>query len=297
MVIYFEQWVFLAILAALFGGLHAFTHKIAAERGYGSGYFNALSTGVAAFIGIVYVSVFVGWTGALFVYGIALCLLSAIFYVLNANTKIEALRHIDSTVFFPISKTMTVVITALFGITLFHEQLTHLQLLGFLLSLLVPFLLIHKKTSASQKNLSKGLILLFVAALFSSGATLVNKYAALGYQDAVLFVVCTHILITLVALASGIHQEKGKQASVPFSALFHDARYVPLCVIAGCFQFLGFYTNVSSLVTGHLSLAYAIMSLQVVVPVVLSVLWYKEHFDIKKGVALAVSVGATYLMK
>lgn len=297
MVTALDHWVIFAILAALFGGLHAFTHKIAAERGYASGYFNALSTGCAAIIGIVYVTAYVGWTHAFFLYGFLLCVFSAVFYVLNANTKIDALRYIDSTLYFPLNKTLTVLATAAAGVILFSEQFTNLQFAGFALSLVVPFLLINTHARSTQKNLSRGLFLLTLAAIFSTGATLVNKFAAMSFASPVLFVVLTHVVITAVAFVSGIEQGRRNNTHDRVSSLTTNSSYIALCVIAGAFQFFGFLTNVSSLVTGNLSLAYAIMSLQVVVPVVLSILWYKEHVDLKKASALFVSVVATYLMK
>ena len=56
-------------------------------------------------------------------------------------------------------------------------------------------------------------------------------------------------------------------------------------------------SGVQSLQTGSLSLAYAIMSLQVMVPVFLSVLFFGEKMDISKGSALVLSIVSTYLMR
>jgi uncharacterized membrane protein len=292
-----QTWFIYACVAAVFAGLHAFTHKIAAERGYGSGYFNAISTGSAAVIGLLYVTTTIGWSGSLVWYGLLLCFLSAVTYVLNANAKIDSLKYIESALFFPLSKSSTVLLTGLFGILLFHESLTLMQMIGFVCSMLVPFLLLQNHISNAQKNLRLGLLLLGVSVFFSSFATLINKFGSTAFSSVFLYVVITHVLIAAVAFTTGFQQKKKDDSHASFFSLFKKSDYVLLCIAAGFFQFIGFYANVASLQTGALSLAYAIMSLQVMVPVFLSVFFFEEKLDRNKMLALILSVIATFLMK
>lgn len=288
-------WFVYAVLAALFGGLHAFTHKIAAERAYNSGYFQGISTACAACIGALYITYTQSWQNIFIFYGCMWTFLSAVFFVLNTSTKIESLKYIESTLFFPLNKTVTVCIVTVLGVVLLREHLTHVQMIGIALSLTVPFLLITKHIHAHQKNMGRGIIYLSIAGLFSACATLVNKLGALSYATPVMFVFVTHVCISSLGFFDGVRSAQKTSGSI--RTLMRDTQFIAFCLIAGAFQFLGFLMNVSSLAIGNLSLAYAIMSLQIIVPIFLSVLWYNEHLDMRKFSALTVSIVASYLMK
>jgi drug/metabolite transporter (DMT)-like permease len=291
-----EQWLLYAIASAIFSGLHAFTLKIAAERGISSGYFNAYSCSFSAFIGALIAYVYVPLQGA-WILGIVMAFLSGAVYVCSSGTRIESLRYITSSLYFPISKSTTVIFTTIAGVLLFNEVISIPEWVGLFLALLVPLTLFHADEIPLQKNIYWGVIFLIAASLFSTVATIINKYSTGIFEAPLLFVVLTHISIALVGWGSGsIEEKKRNRENKEVRHRTLTMPFVVLCVCAGSFQLLGFWTNIVSLTQGPLSLAYAVMSFQMLVPMLLSAWIYHEHWDIRKYVALALSCASMYFL-
>ncbi|MFM2414915.1 MAG: hypothetical protein RI911_608 [Candidatus Parcubacteria bacterium] len=291
-----DQWFIYALASALFSGLHAFTLKVAAERGISSGFFNAYSCTFSACVGAVMAILCVPLSGH-WLLGIAMAFLSGVIYVCSSSTRIESLRSITTTLYFPISKSATVIFTTVAGILLFFESITFSEWIALGLALLVPLMLLHPGEVKQQKQIHRGVLFLILASLFSALATVVNKYSTGIFDSPLVFVVVTHISIACVGWASGMLEERKRAAdNVAQRERALTTSFVVLCVCAGTFQLLGFWTNMVSLTEGPLSLAYAVMSFQMLVPMLLSALVYKEQWDLRKGAAVALSCASMYFM-
>lgn len=291
-----EVWLLYALASALFSGLHAFTLKVAAERGVSSGYFNAYSCTFSACVGACIAFTYASFAGA-WVLGVGMAVLSGVIYVCSSNTRIESLRYITSSLYFPISKSATVIFTTAVGVLVLSESITPGEWIGLLLALAVPLTLLHADEIPRQKSMYLGLLFLIVASLFSTAATMVNKYSTGIFESPLIFVVLTHISIAIVGWITGFAEEhkrakdgkeqRHRSLTVPF---------IILCMSAGSFQLLGFWTNIVSLTEGPLSLAYAVMSFQMLVPMILSAFVYREEWDIRKVAALALSSASLYFI-
>ncbi len=291
-----EPWFLYALASAVFSGLHAFTLKVAAERGISSGYFNAYSCSFSACVGAAIAYAFAPLSGA-WMLGVMMAFLSGVVYVFSSGTRIESLRYITSSLYFPISKSATVIFTVCAGFILFNETITGWESIGLLLALAVPLTLLHADEIPRQKNMYWGLVFLVVASLFSTGATIINKYSTGIFDAPLLFVVLTHISIAAVGWGTGFVEEKkrardGKEVRHRTLTI----SFVVLCMCAGTFQLLGFWTNIVSLTEGPLSLAYAVMSFQMLVPMILSAVVYHESWDMRKVVAFMLSSASLYFM-
>lgn len=291
-----EVWLVYALASALFSGLHAFTLKVAAERGVSSGYFNAYSCTFSACVGACIAYTSASFAGA-WVLGVGMAVLSGVIYVCSSGTRIESLRYITSSLYFPISKSATVIFTTAVGVLLFSESITFREWVGLLLALAVPLTLLHADEIPRQKNMYWGIVFLIIASLFSTSATMVNKYSTGIFESPLIFVVLTHISIAIVGWMTGFAEER-KRA--------HDGKeqrhrtltvsFVLLCMCAGAFQLLGFWTNIVSLTEGPLSLAYAVMSFQMLVPMVLSAIIYGEVWDLRKAAAFILSTCSLFFI-
>lgn len=284
-----EVWLIYALASALFSGLHAFTLKVAAERGISSGYFNAYSCSFSAFVGAILAYLYVPLVGA-WILGIAMAFLSGVIYVCSSGTRIESLRYITSSLYFPISKSATVVFAALAGLILFSETIQPLEYIGLALALAVPLMLLHADEIPRQKSMYWGVLFLIISSLFSTSATIVNKYSTGIFESPLIFVVLTHISIASVGWITGFAEERKRaHAGKEVRHRTLTVSFVVLCMCAGACQLLGFWTNIVSLTEGPLSLAYAVMSFQMLVPMVLSALVYREQWDVRKALAFVLS--------
>ncbi len=291
-----EVWLVYALASALFSGLHAFTLKVAAERGVSSGYFNAYSCTFSACVGACIAYGYASFAGA-WILGIGMAMLSGVIYVCSSGTRIESLRYITSSLYFPISKSATVIFTTAVGILLFSEGITLGEWVGLFLALAVPLTLLHADEIPRQKNMYWGLVFLVVASLFSTGATMVNKYSTGIFESPLIFVVLTHISIAIVGWVTGFAEERKRElAGKEVRHRTLTLSLVTLCIFAGGFQLLGFWTNIVSLTEGPLSLAYAVMSFQMLVPMLLSAVFYKEEWDFRKIAAFALSCCSLFFL-
>jgi drug/metabolite transporter (DMT)-like permease len=291
-----EPWLLYALASALFSGLHAFTLKVAAERGVSSGYFNAYSCSFSACVGTCIALMYAPLSGA-WILGIAMAFLSGVIYVCSSGTRIESLRHITSSLYFPISKSATVLFTTAAGVLLFNEAITHGEWIGLFLALAVPLTLLHAEEIPRQKSMYWGLVFLIAASLFSTCATMVNKFSTGIFDSPLIFVVLTHISIAMVGWGTGyIEEHRRAQEGKEVRHRTLTVSFVILCICAGTFQLLGFWTNIVSLTDGPLSLAYAVMSFQMLVPMLLSAVFYGERWDTRKVLAFGLSCASLFFM-
>jgi drug/metabolite transporter (DMT)-like permease len=276
--------------------VHAFTLKVAAERGVSSGYFNAYSCTFSAVVGLVIVLLYAPFVGE-WMLGALLAFISGVIYVSSSSTRIESLRSVTASLYFPISKSATVVFSAFAGVLLFAESITTWEMLGLAIALLVPLMLLHPEEIPRQKNIRRGIVFLIIASLFSTAGTVLNKYSTGVFLFPLVFVVLTHISIACVGWVSGFLEEhrRAKEGKEHRHRAF-TAEFALLCACAGMCQLLGFWTNIVSLGSGPLSLAYAIMSFQMLVPMLLSAVIYKEHWDVRKVGAFALSCVSMYFI-
>ena len=68
-------------------------------------------------------------------------------------------------------------------------------------------------------------------------------------------------------------------------------------LLAGIFQFLGFVLLLAAYQDGPMGIAYAINSTYILIPIVLSIWFYGEHWNARKAIAIALSVVAVVFMK
>ncbi|MCA9487000.1 EamA family transporter [Candidatus Woesearchaeota archaeon] len=77
----------------------------------------------------------------------------------------------------------------------------------------------------------------------------------------------------------------------------HSEKDVKLIgMLNGVFYFLMFYFFTLAL-KGNLAVVYTINSFSLLVPIILSIFIYKEHFDMKKGIAIALTILSLFFFR
>jgi len=71
---------------------------------------------------------------------------------------------------------------------------------------------------------------------------------------------------------------------------------IKLGIGSGVLQFIAFFTLLKAFEAGALGIVYTAHSLYIVIPILLAVVIYKEHFNIRKGLAVALSLVALFFL-
>lgn len=287
-----ELWFIYAVASVIFTGIQTFIFKIAAQRNHDADANTAIGAFVSAVIGWLIIAIFGLWHGQwniLMTFGVV----SGLLYSFGAAARVNSLKYIDTTIFFPIYKTIGPIIAVAAGLLLFQETLNILEVIGIALSIAVPLLLFHKDEQTRQRALFRGLSLLALSVAVIMIAQVMNKYAIEIVGNVLLFATVAHTSTLLLSSALWYRRHRNDTETI-FNAP-RDLIYIS--ALAGVFQFAGFYTFLKAFELGTLSIVFTINSLYILIPIVLSVWWYKEHFNLRKGAAVVLSILALAFLR
>jgi len=284
-----EIWFISSVLGAIFAGFSNFFYKIAANRGYNAEVFS-LYGGLSATILTGLIISFID--PSLFHLNIftAIMLSAGMIASVAGIMKVYALRHIDSTIYFPLFKLLSPALAIVFGIILFGESFSFIEWLGILIGLTVPLLLITKTENRRQNNLKAGLILIALTALISAVAAAMNKlaidsevhvlsgmfYSALGVFVGTVFTIIYKKGIK--SLLRHIHTDTSPK-------LFLYASFRALLINISFGLILYAYSQ-----NGTLGIVQTVHSMYILIPIVLSIIFYNEHWNLQKAIAIVLSV-------
>jgi drug/metabolite transporter (DMT)-like permease len=290
-----ELWFSSALIGALLAGVSNFTFKIAAKRHYNSSLFS-LYGGIMAIVMIMVALLF--HSESLSDYGAIkwMSLLGGVIAAITGILKIPALKYIDSTIYFPLFKLLAPALAIVSGILIFSETFNIHEWTGMLLSLFVPLLLITRAENGRQNNLMLGLGLVLVTGLLSAtSATLYKLVMDAGVPVLVaLFYSAFGILLgSLLSIlyAHGLRSfVRTIKEQTSRKLVFWGALRAALITIG-----FGFILHAYAL-GGTLAIVQTIHSLYILIPIVLAIIIYDEHWNFQKAVAIVMSVAALSLM-
>ncbi len=290
-----ELWFWLAIGSALMAGIGSFTHKVAATKNHDISVLSvyaSLISGCILFFCTLYYAGFNHFWELSTVIAFAASVTTFITLVL----KIKSLRLIDAAVFFPLYKVAGPFITLLLGLVVFGESFTATEWVGLAITLTVPLLLITKAENLRQKNLVRGLQFLLIASAIAAVSVAFSKYGTSIASNLWLFLLVSEAFLIVSAFALLIQTHR---TNVP---AFFKAESSPaalwLALVMGVTQSLSFMGMMFAFASGGtLAIVYTIVSLYILIPVVLSIIIYKEHWNLQKALAIGLSVAALVLLK
>jgi drug/metabolite transporter (DMT)-like permease len=269
-------------------GVSNFGFKIAAKKGFDAEtftFYGGVSSLVFAGLGLLMFSPLE--VSTLFV--VIITVISGFLAAQAGVLKVFALRYIDTTIFFPLFKLLSPFIAVAFGLVVFGERFTMLEWLGIALGHIVPILLINKIENKRQNNLVKGLILVVLVSGASALTAALNKYAmingmsewtTLWYMSWGIFIGALILLSIKLRSLPFAHVRQHTSTDLVKAAVF---RSTLICLSMLCVLYA--YAN-----GGDLGIVQTIHALYIVIPIILSVLIYKEHIDLKKVIAVLLCI-------
>lgn len=270
------------IAATILAGVQVFTSKIVAhnkgDSALNSVFTYGLSGLIVCIVWIMHPHVPADWVPVV-VFGV----LSGFVHGLGNVLRIDALTYIDSTVYFPLNKVLGPLFVVCCGVLLLGEHLTRGNVLGVFLSLLVPLLLISTSEHHRQNNLNRGLVYVVLSTLLTAGSMVMVKMGVV-HDDSIIFMMLMSQIggVSMSLVAFMWHR--------PLRTITHmDAFTLRLGIVTGIASFASYYAMLVALHTGLVSLVYTIHAHYILIPILLSVWWYKEHINVRKLAAVALS--------
>lgn len=284
-----DSTTFLWTLAAtILAGIQMFTAKIIAHGGRSSAYNGIYTYGVSGLMALVALVVWGSYPDAWLVL-LVLAVISGAMHAFGQIIRIDALRYIDATIYFPLNKILGPIVVVAGGVFVFHETLTVANMIGICLSLCVPLLLLSNAEQGRQTNLKKGLIFLVVSTGLASSSMLLTKAGA-DIDTALLFFMS---LSQLGGAVFSVYMYRREVQKGDYTPNTHD---VLVGLASGTLAFVSFYALLKAYSLGSISLIYTIHAHYILIPIFLSVWYYKEHMDIRKFIAVVISVVAIGLL-
>jgi len=290
-VCHMELWFWAAVAGAVLAGLSNFCFKIAASRGYNAEIFSLYGGSISLVIAATGLWFFVP-TQLDSAILIIVTIIAGAIATTGGIMKVYALQHIDTTIFFPLFKLLSPLLAIIAGLMFFGERFTYGEWFGIVLGLTVPLLLITKLEGARQKNLLAGLVLVGLTAATSATAAALNKYVieaglteweTLWYSSWGIFVGTLLIIVFKeVLFTTGRHIIAGTDRYLVF--------YGSLRASLICFSMLLVLYAYGN--GGTLGIVQTIHSMYILIPIVLSIIFYHEHWNWQKVVAIILSIAA-----
>ncbi len=288
-----HTWFIFALLSALFAGLHTYTQKIAVEKGYSSPIINVMNFSTSASLALITSFLFGLDNEQAVIYGVLLAATGGAVHMLGSIVRMDGLRYVDTAIFFPLYKTIGPIFTVILGILFFNEWFTAGETIGITLGIIVPLLLVHKSEKARQLDLRKGILFVLISAFFTAVSASIAKLGSETVHNIFIFVAVTHIFGALSGIFFNKFYKKNKNKTLASSL---SKRMLVIGLLGGVLQFATFVTFLLALKEGDLAVVYTINSFYILIPIVLSIIFYKEHFNARKALAIGLSILAIFFL-
>lgn len=287
-----DQVTLLWTLASMvLAGCSLFVQKVVAEEKRSSAFNGLLMYGFSGIAAIVLLAVIRDVPEEWLVpalWGLA----AGAIHGLGNFARMESLRNIDSVLFFPLNKILGPLLVVIGAVIFFADSLSNTQYIGIVLSLTVPLLLVSSVEYARQKNLWLGLALMVLCSIGSAISLLFSKQGLLIGGTALLMLCASQISGTIASACILLRQHGMGRAMFSHAS----GRDVFLGALSAFFGVTSAYAMYQALDTGLVSLVYVVQSHYILIPIVLSVWWYKDHINLRKLCAVVLSFFAIALL-
>lgn len=279
-----EIWFLFALICLLSSGYMWFLLKVISKRNYDKNYVLFLKYLIGAgFAGIMYFYNY-WWNISIPFIKILIVIASikAIFSYYVSVFKVEGLRDLDSILFFPLYKVFSITFVSIVSIIIFSEYLLLKEIIWILVWALVPILLINKAENKLQWNLKRGLFYTIFWAFFLSFSALINNIVAVYSFNIELF-----LFISLLIWAFISYIKYNNNTSIKNN--FNTKWLYSFSLALWFMTFLASYSFIKAL-NWNLAIVYTLTSFSLLIPILLSIIFYKEKITYKKILVIILSI-------
>lgn len=209
-------------------------------------------------------------------------------FMCTSLLQMRALKDIDTNMLYPLTTTLSLVVSVIFGISFFRDHISWLQLLGMILVVVVVFLFSYK---GKKLQYSREIIIIGLGIIATSAFSKIIQKFATGAVDIHIFQIYQFLSATVFSLLlyTFIHRKEFKKH------IFSNSIWSGLLI--GLPNFLGGYMILLALTKGPFSLVYSIHSLYIIITALIAYLVFKEKLTWKKIFLISLAVLATILIR
>lgn len=284
-----EIWFTLAILSAIFFGFNGFIKKVIAHKWLEKNHFllySGIMQTITTFIYFLYNGSYFYMT-LLFWF---LIVARMVLLVEKNSTMIESLKYIDSSLFFPSNRLITMWAWFFIWLFLFWEYLEQAEVFFLVIWILTVLLLWYKKDKSKNKDLSKWIKFLFLSSLFVIWTSTINKYVWENHNIALYMFLCNIVWIAYISLKMKLWKIR----------LHYNKEEIIYWNIYWFFWFIWFVFLLLSLKEWKLVIVQLISTIAILIPIILSYLFLKEEVNKYRVLWLVLflgNLGLFYLSK
>ena len=287
-----KVWFLYAILGMLTIGIFSFITNIISKKGRNKDIFMFYTNLLVLLISTIFFFI-KGSFSVLKDFNLILyAVIISFFYVISLNFRMTALKYIDSVIFFPITKILPLIILVPIGVYFFKDPLNIFNILGIILSILGNILLLNKAEYKRQKNLKKGIFFAILIAILVIPKAPVSKILTISYTSSEIYgYLFVDLFFTfLFSLIKLLLNKKIKMKDFKISK-----KDLGIFSIASILIYSSFLFYILSYKGANLFVVSIINSFSIIIVIFLSVVFLKEHINIKKFLAIILFITAMIL--
>jgi drug/metabolite transporter (DMT)-like permease len=278
-----DTWLLFAIASIFTSGFHNFTLKVAAEKNYNVSIINIYSYLIWILFLWAYLVFDWGSVDYSIIYIMSIfAFLNWLLFVLWVFSKIESMKNIDTVIFFPLYKTIWPILVTIVSLFVFNETLQFKEIIGILIWISVPLFLITSSENKKQKNLYLWIILVLVTAILSTIGSWISKEVMLREYNLVFYVFMMSVFWLLFSIFSYYYLNNKKKK--------YNHKWIwKFSFISWVLHTGSFFTFMLAL-KWNLAIVFTIASFSILIPIILSIIFYNDHFSVKKWLVIALSI-------
>lgn len=279
-----HNWLVFAVLSASGVGLFSFVNKISVEREHSERltlvflYINQI---IFSFIAVLLFSKF-SFNGRTFLIAVA----SGSLLVLVFKSRFIALKYLDTSVYFTNFRIFSSTMLLFIGVLFFGDDLSVKEITGFILGVIIFLLLIERSRMDNQKY-KKALRALLVGIAGITLFGVIMKVVSIGDVDIYNFIFYQSLVaffFTLFLFRESIFRSTTYQEE-------NSAEIFKFSIFQAFIQVINPLLFLHALSLGaDLGIGYKVLSYSILIPIILSIIIYKEKVNKRKIVAFILAI-------
>jgi len=283
------SWYFFSIAALFLMGTQRFLYKVSAERGCNTAWttFSFMATvTVLSLAGYLIIRPPIPDISAL----LLIAFLNSASFAMGTISHMEALKHLPAGIVYPIIR-LNAVIVVVFSVLYFQDSVSPFQVMGIIVAMTVIYILTRsvQGEKGTYGNRRWGFGLVAMALVSGALASVTSKFATI-YTDKIAFMAVSYFLATLFSfgLRKRLETEESRHS-------LRDALLIGLMM--GLINFVGFYSFLTALSTGPMSVIISIMGMHFVIGIILSAIVYKERLTALRMLGIGLTIISVLLLR
>jgi len=277
-----ETWLIWAIVVIFVSGFHNFTLKIAAERNYDVSvinFYSYLISIIFLWLYLIYDFKNIDFSNIYTVMFLALW--NSLFFFLSMFSRVKAMKNVDTVIFFPLYKTFWPILVTIISLFFFKEILETKEIIWIIIWITIPLLLITRSEDKRQKDLYLWIIFILITSIATAISSSMSKELMVEHLNIYLYLFIGSIFWLFFSIISYIFITNKKK---------HNKKWLLKIWVISWFFHLASFISFNLALAWNFAVVFTISSFSILIPIILSVIFYKDHFDLKKGLVIVLSI-------